>query len=64
MQTNKRGFSFFVWYCVQLTRFVAILLIWGRGEQAAQAVPPPEIKKLSPYVNLLNYVKLLLGHIT
>ena len=35
------GFNFFVWYCVQLTRFVAILLNWGRGEQAAQAVPPP-----------------------
>ena len=39
---RSSGFSFFIWYCVQLTRFVAILLNWGREEQAAQAVPPPE----------------------
>ena len=40
LNSQSHGFSFFVWYCVQLTRFVAILLNWGRGEQAAQAVPP------------------------
>ena len=34
------GFSFFVWYCVQFTRFAAILLNWGLGEQAAEAVAP------------------------
>ena len=37
-----RGFSSFVWYCVQFMRFLAILLNWNRGEQAAQAVSPPE----------------------
>ena len=38
------GFSFFVWYCVQLTRFVAILFNWGR-------------KKLSPISMCKNNMK-------
>ena len=37
----------FVWYCVQFKRFSAIFLNWGRGEQAAQAAPPPELNKLN-----------------
>ena len=29
MNCLLKGFSFFVWYCVQFTRYVAILLNWG-----------------------------------
>ena len=29
------GFSFFVWYCVQLTRFVAVLLNWAHVDLAS-----------------------------